>query len=339
MARYETALVVTVSKLYYLSQLKQEEIASRLKISRALVSLILNEAKRMGIIEFKINDPQEENKVVAKELQRHFPDVQFVVVPSSSKDEQVLREFIASRAVEVINDQMLNGETVGISWGRTCYSIMSSFTAKGTNNLSRIVPMVGGSNKNLPKFQLNELVRVFAASMDAQPHFIHAPALPATQEDFDLYMKSSSMKQICSLWNKIDLAILSVGPPPIDEEFDGSPVIEPYKEKWMGADKTLKLPVGNMCARYFDIDGNYVENDVQRRIIAIPFDHMKRIPKVIAISAGLGRVHSVVGALKTGIIKTLVIDELSAKTVAALLEKERLHGLEEDVKKLYGITQ
>ena len=143
MARYETALVVTVSKLYYLSQLKQEEIASRLKISRALVSLILNEAKRMGIIEFKINDPQEENKVVAKELQRHFPDVQFVVVPSSSKDEQVLREFIASRAVEVINDQMLNGETVGISWGRTCYSIMSSFTAKGTNNLSRIVPMVG----------------------------------------------------------------------------------------------------------------------------------------------------------------------------------------------------
>ncbi|MDD5075924.1 MAG: sugar-binding domain-containing protein, partial [Sphaerochaetaceae bacterium] len=65
----------------------------------------------------------------------------------------------------------------------------------------------------------------------------------------------------------------------------------------------------------------------------------KRIPKVIAISAGLGRVHSVVGALKTGIIKTLVIDELSAKTVAALLEKERLHGLEEDVKKLYGITQ
>ena len=338
MARYETALVVTVSKLYYLSQLRQEDIAARLNISRALVSLILNEGKRMGIIEFKINDPQEENKLVAQDLQAYFPEVQFVVVPTSSKDEQVLREFIASRAVEVINDQLLNSETVGISWGRTCYSIMSSFTARGTHNLSRIVPMVGGSNKNLPRFQLNELVRVFASSMDAQPHFIHAPALPPSQEDFELYMKSSSMKEICALWKKIDLAILSVGPPPIEEEFDGSPVVEPYKEKWTGADNTLNLPVGNMCARYFNIDGHYVENDVQRRIIAIPFEYMKRIPKVIAISAGLGRVHSVGGALKTGIVKTLVVDELSAKTVVELLGKEKLRKLDDDVRKLYGIS-
>lgn len=337
MARYETALVVTVSKLYYQSQLKQEEIASRLKISRALVSLILNEAKRMGIIEFKINDPQEENRIVAAELQEYFPHIQFVVVPSSSRDEQVLRECVASRAVEIINTQLENGETVGISWGRTCYSIMSTFTARATNNLTKVVPMVGGSNKNLPRFQLNELVRIFSSSMNAQPYFIHAPALPATQDDYELYMKSSSMRQICELWGKIDLAILSVGPPPIDEEFDGSPVAEQHEKTGTTTDHILSLPVGNLSARYYDITGRYVESDVQKRIIAIPFEYLKKIPKVIAISAGMGRVHSVVGALKTGIIKTLIIDELSAKTVIGLLTKEKLQGLEDEVKKLYGI--
>lgn len=336
MARYETALVVIVSKLYYLSQLKQEEIASRLKISRALVSLILNEAKRMGIIEFKINDPQEENKIVADQLAQFFPDISFIVVPSASKDQEVLREFVVSRAVEVINDQIINQETIGISWGRTCYSIMSSFTARRMSPLSQIVPMVGGSNKNLPRFQLNELVRNFAASMNAQPHFIHAPALPYSQEDFDLFMQSSSMKQICQLWKSINLAILSVGPPPISEEFDGSPVSEPHSERWVGADKQISLPVGNLSARYFDIDGQYVENDIQRRIIGIPFEYMKRIPKVIAIAAGMERVHSVVGALRTGIVKTLVIDELTATAVVELLEKGRTHDLHEDVRRMYG---
>lgn len=338
MARYETGLVVTVSKLYYQSQLKQEEIASRLKISRALVSLILNEAKRMGIIEFKINDPQEENKIVASKLQAYFPDVQFVVVPSSSRDEQVLRECVASRAVEVINEHLMDSNTVGISWGRTCYSIMSTFTARSINNFAKVVPMVGGSNKNLPRFQLNELVRIFSLSMNAQPHFIHAPALPTTQEDYDLYMKSSSMRQILKLWEKIDLAILSVGPPPIDEEFDGSPVTKDPEQRWMGNSKDLSLPVGNLSARYFDINGNYVENEVQKRIIAIPFDYLKKIPKVIAISAGMGRVYSVVGALKTGIVKTLIIDELSANKVVELLQKEKNIGLDEDVRKLYGLV-
>jgi len=337
LARYEIELMVTVSKLYYLNQLKQEEIATRLNISRALVSLILNEAKRLGIVEFRINDPQSENKELAGQLQTYFPAIQFVVIPSSSKDEKVLREFIASRSVEVINDQLVNGQTIGISWGRTCYAVMSTFTAKAVHNLSNVVPLVGGSNKNLPRFQLNELVRVFAGSMGATPHFIHAPALAESKEDYDLYVKSASMKQICEMWKRIDLAIMSVGPPPIHEEFDGSPVQGSYTEKWLDKDNHYNLPVGNLCARNYNVHGEFIPDEIQNRIIAIPFELMQSTPKIIAIAAGLDRVYSVVGALKTGIIKTLVIDELSAQAVVDIFKRERRSSLEEDVKKLYNI--
>nr|WP_321297321.1 sugar-binding domain-containing protein [uncultured Sphaerochaeta sp.] len=337
MVRYETELMVTVSKLYYLTQLKQEEIAARLKISRALVSLILNEAKRVGIVEFRINDPQSENKELAGQLQTYFPSIQFIVIPSSSKDEAVLREFIASRSVEVINDQLENGQTLGISWGRTCYAVMSTFTPKTMHNLSNVVPLVGGSNKNLPRFQLNELVRVFAGSMRATPHFIHAPALAESQEDYELYMRSASMRQISKMWEKIDLAIMSVGPPPIHEEFDGSPVQGSYIEKWLGKDNTYNLPVGNLCARNYNIYGEFVHDEIQDRIVSIPFETMKRIPKIIAIAAGLDRVYSVVGALRTGIVKTLVIDELSAQAVVDIFKREKSASLDDDVKKLYNI--
>jgi len=336
-ARYETELMVTVSKLYYLNQLKQEEIASRLNVSRALVSLILNEAKRVGIVEFRINDPQSENEDLARQLQHYFPAIQFVVIPSSSRDEKVLREFIASRSVEVINDQLQNGQTIGISWGRTCYAIMSTFTAKTVQRLSNVVPMVGGSNKNLPRFQLNELVRVFAASMSATPHFIHAPALAESMEDYDLYNRSSSMKQICKMWKKIDLAIMSVGPPPIHEEFDGSPVQGSFVEKWLDKDNNYNLPVGNLCARNYNVHGEFIPDEIQSRIIAVPFEMMQQIPKVIAIAAGLDRVYAVVGALKTGIVKTLVIDELAAQAVVDIFKREQRSSLEEDVKKLYNI--
>lgn len=337
MARFETELMVTVSKLYYLNQIKQEEIAARLKISRTLVSMILNEAKRLGIIEFRINDPQCENKEVAAQLREFFPHIEFVVIPTSSKDKDILREFIASRSVEIINDQLQNGETIGICWGRTCYAVMSTFTAKELQNFSSVVPMIGGSNKNLPRFQLNELVRVFASSMDATPYFIHAPALAESKEDYELYMKSASMKQITEMWGNIDLAIMPVGPSPIYEEFDGALVQSSNYDRWKDKDNNYNLPVGNFCARNFNVHGEAVVDGVQDSIISIPFEMMKRIPKVIAIAVGLDRVYGVVGALKTGIVKTLVVDETLAQAVVDVFKKNDDTHLDDEVKKLYSI--
>ena len=49
-------LMVSVARMYYQQGLKQEEIAKRVKVSRASISLILAEARRSGIVEITIRN-------------------------------------------------------------------------------------------------------------------------------------------------------------------------------------------------------------------------------------------------------------------------------------------
>lgn len=46
MANYDNHLLIKVSELYYKQNLKQQEIANKLKISRSKVSRMLSEAKK-----------------------------------------------------------------------------------------------------------------------------------------------------------------------------------------------------------------------------------------------------------------------------------------------------
>ena len=63
-------LMVSVARMYYQQGLKQEEIAKRVKVSRASISLILAEARRSGIVEITIRNPLEDNAELSRDAVR-----------------------------------------------------------------------------------------------------------------------------------------------------------------------------------------------------------------------------------------------------------------------------
>jgi DNA-binding transcriptional regulator LsrR (DeoR family) len=180
----------------------------------------------------------------------------------------------------------------------------------------QVVPMIGGSNRTMQRYQLNEMVRSFAEKLQATPQFIHAPALASSREDYELYMGSSSLQSMLEMWRKIDIAVVSVGAPPVSREFDGSRVLVPRP----AGEAPEELPIGDICARYFDVRGRFRDDELSRRIIGIPVESLRRIPKILCVAGGLEKAYSLLGALKTGIIRILVTDETTA---AAVLEARR----------------
>ena len=56
-ARFPVQQMVLASRLYYLDDLTQAEIARRLGTSRASVSRLLSEARRQGIVQIEISPP------------------------------------------------------------------------------------------------------------------------------------------------------------------------------------------------------------------------------------------------------------------------------------------
>jgi deoxyribonucleoside regulator len=323
-AKYDVQLMVKVAQMYYIEGLKQEDIAKQLQISRSLISMILTEAKEVGIVEINILNPLLNNEEMGSELKSLFGLKQCIVVPTAVQDSNTLRKLVAQRAVDVFNQQINDQSTVGLDWGRTCYEFISYYRSEKALKDLNIVPLIGGSSQNAPYFQLNEMVRLLAEKMNGNPYFIHAPALTASCEEHELFMKSQSMQPILEKWQNMNIIIASIGTLPSLTNSDR----ETYAGEYEIYEKLRhNEAVGDLCAKYFNIQGEFIEEDYCNRIIGIPLENLKGTKKIIGIAAGIEKDYSILGALRTGIIDTFISDEQTAKAVLKLYKLKKQQSL------------
>jgi DNA-binding transcriptional regulator LsrR (DeoR family) len=69
--------------------------------------------------------------------------------------------------------------------------------------------------------------------------------------------------------------------------------------------------VGTMNGRFFDAAGK-ATGHLEQRTIALSWEELAAIPTVIAVAAGSTKVNAIAGAVKTGVIHTLITDEETA---------------------------
>lgn len=311
-AKYDIQLMVKVAEMYYIEGLKQEEIAKELKISRSLISMIIAEAKEMGIVEINIRNPLLNNNELSKKFERLFNLNKCFIIPTAVQNSDILRKLVAQRAVDIFNQEVDNGYNVGIAWGRTCYEFISSYKPETDLEDINIVPLIGGSDQNAQYFQINEMVRIFADRISGTPHFIHAPALTSSLEEKELLMGSPLMQNIKEKWANINIAISGVGILPNLKKRD--------RETYIGENEIYDQlaqsgAVGDICARYFNIDGEFIKDNYYDRIIGIPIEDLRKSNEVICVASGKEKVYAILGALRTGIIDIFVTDSHTAKAV------------------------
>ncbi len=311
-------MMVKVAQLYYDSGLKQEKIAKELGISRSSISMILTEAKEFGIVEINVKNPMENNEELSKAFEERFGIERCIIIPTTITDLKLLTKIVAERAASIVDKEMKSNSTIGIAWGTTCYEFMSSFNKNKELNNVNIVPLLGGTNMVRREYQLNEMVRMFAEKVNGIPTFIHALGIPDTLEDKNLYMQSTEMQSISEKWKNIDLAVISSGAPP------------EYYEKNISRDEIelfkndLDRPVGDICARRFNIEGDFIDSEYNEKVIGIPIEDLRSSKTVICVAAGMHKVLSVLGALKTDLIDVFITDEQTAKSVIGIYDKEKL---------------
>lgn len=317
--KYETQLLVKVAQMYYVYGNKQSEIAEELKISRSSVSLILTEAKERGIVEVKyiIKNPLLNNDKLSRDLENLFRIKRCIVIPSSIKEPEIATKLVAERTGDVVNEDLEQNLVIGIAWGATCYEFMSSYRSIAKVKNISVVPLIGVSDKASYKYQLNEMVRMFAEKVKGVPTFIYAPAIPESLEDKDLYYRSAQMKSIMSKWQNIDLSVISVGTLPGHSDFDEEDLNAEYISQYEN-DRTK--PVGDICARHINIHGEFIQDRYNEKIIGISEENLRKIPKVICTAAGIGKVFSIIGALRSGIVHTFICDEQTANYVLKAME-------------------
>jgi DNA-binding transcriptional regulator LsrR (DeoR family) len=278
--------------------------------------MVLSEAREFGIVEISIKDPKKNVTDVADALVRRFGLKGCVVVPTAIDSIHLITKVIASQGADYAEDILKSHSTVGIAWGSTCYEFMLSFANRNKLSDVNVVPLIGGTSRISSEYQLNEMVRMFAEKLQGSPSFIYAPAIAESIADCELYMQSTSMKSIMEKWNSMDAAIVSAGAPP--DWYSTRMIVEPADMKAMyEADRTMVI--GDICARRFNLCGEFIQNEYSARIMGIGEDNLRRIENVICIAAGKQKILSILGALRTNVLNYLVTDESTGRSILELV--------------------
>ena len=195
---------------------------------------------------------------------------------------------------------------VAISWGRTVKMLIDEFPKVNTTK-NTVFPLFGATDQEQSCFLSNELARCFADKIDASVKYAWFPYRPDSIDDCELFRKTAYYKKLYDLWNDIDIAIIGIGNNEIIQTFGK---IFGYNEKGISA-------IGDISTHFFDADGNFVE--LYENTLCASKENLRNAKHTIAVSCGDDKAEAIIGALRTGLIDTLITDEYTARKILSFI--------------------
>ena len=301
-----------ISSLHFENNLSQQEIAKRLGLSKMTISRLLQKAKETGVVDIRVRSPFFFNNALGKEIEDKYEIEKAIIIKKSIDEELSGADLIASAYAYHLSLSQLEDHVLGIGGGDTIGKVVSHLVAIHTKSL-HIVQLIGGlSNvyyKN-PLTIMQELCRKF----DAQGTYLTSFATVENEEIRDSIFNSSMGTTILKMWDTCDEALFGIGS--IGKGTFLSPDLIQANEF-----KTLEErgAWGDILGHCFDLKGNFIETDLEKRLVSIPLQMLKKIPKRVALAVGDYKVNAIHGALLTNIITAFISDE---DTVKKLLQKQ-----------------
>ena len=302
-AKDEKILMFEVATLYYEKKHTQQEIAEIMNLSRQTVSKLLNDAVRENIVEIKIHNPQKACEGLESIICERFGIENCIVCRVSNKNESVRRMVTVKAAEDHILPLIAEGGLkIAVSWGRTVQELIAQLPNINTSG-NIVYPLFGATDNENSYFSSNELAREMADKIGADVKYAWFPYLPDNSEDIHSLKNLSYYKKMEELWNCADISILGIGNREIIEVFG----------KTFGYGEKHQQAIGDIATHFFNENGDFL--DLYENTLCASADNLKNSRHTVAIACGDNKVAAIMGALRTGIIDTLITDEYTARKI------------------------
>ncbi len=290
---------------YYVEGLTQRQIAERLRINRIRVNRILASCREEGLVQIRINSKLTTCIELERKLERAFGLDEVVVVPSPALEEDV-PEVLGVAAGTYISGELRDGQSVGLGWGRTLRISLRSIQRRPLRDLS-VVSLLGGLTRG-SAMNTYETAARFADLFDAECYYLAGPAFTSTEASRDLFLDQEVLKEVYERAKHVDLALVSAG-----DVTDTSTIrrLGLITQEELSSLKAAGA-VGDLLGHFLDIEGRIVDHPINRRVLALAPEELKRIPKVVVTSGGESKVSIIRGVLHGGYADVLITDEATA---------------------------
>ncbi|WP_414046835.1 sugar-binding transcriptional regulator [Macrococcus equi] len=298
---------IRIAKMYYEENLGQKAIADELNISRPTVSRQLQLAKDIGIVNITIHDPYERSEELAELLKDKYGLKTVIIREVSSDKNEVVLNAISEAAAEFLHDHVKNGDTVGVSWGKTMYETACLMKPTNLTGVTTIQLKGGISHSNI-KTNAHETLALFAKSFNSIPRDLPVPVIFDNKQVRKLVSEDRHIKGILNKGKACDIAIYTTGTVR-DEALL-------FKLGFLSDDEVKRLKqeaVGDICSRFYNKDGKIADVWVDDRTMGVTLETLKNTPISILVAGGKHKVEAIRGALTGGIPNVLITDSITAK--------------------------
>jgi DNA-binding transcriptional regulator LsrR (DeoR family) len=312
MVRTDPNRLIEIARLYYREDLSQQEIATRLGVSRPTVCGALKRCRAQGIVEIRIRDPDSPAVTLGAGLERAY-GLRRAIVAEAGADADERTRNLGRAAAEYVAGQLKDGTRIGLSWGTTLYQFVQHLRVRPRARLE-VAQLIGALGSVNPRHDGFELARDLAARLNGAYRVIQAPALVRTVELKRMLLQERAIREALRRAAAVDLAVIG-----ISSDLPGHSAL--VRAGYVTAKEARALcragAVGHACGWHFDGDGRALATPLNDRLMGISFDELRRIPTVVGVAGGAEKVEAIRGALRGGLLDVLVTDERTAHALSA----------------------
>jgi DNA-binding transcriptional regulator LsrR (DeoR family) len=172
------------------------------------------------------------------------------------------------------------------------------------------IPLIGGIGQKASYYQVNVMVDRLAEKFGGNSIFLNAPAFINHLNSYKNITGNDNYQIVKELWGKIDLAVIGLGKPISSSEILKSEISSDVVQSLMDFDA-----VGDILGQFFNQYGEICVTDLEKQLIGMKIEELKRIKNVVCLSGGEGKAKGIIAAAKVNFFNTLVTDQLTATDI------------------------
>jgi DNA-binding transcriptional regulator LsrR (DeoR family) len=313
-------LLAQVASMYYDQQLTQSAIGEELGLSRVKVYRLLKEAREEQIVQITIHWPIKRDIHLEKALLQAFDLNEALVLTTNPDTRATTLRRLGQLGARYLEKVLKDGMTMAICVGRSTYEIIHAIRP-GFKAGIHVAQAMGSIPFAVEEFDSVALARELAEKLGGQVLYLSSPLMADSPEAAEVLRSQRSIERTLSAARDADVALLGIGN--LDPTISGF-----VKAGSITPDELITLAkdgaIGDIGGQVFTAAGELHPCDLNQRIIGLTLAELRRIPLTIATAAGLDKASAIQGALRTGVIDMLCIDDQAAQEVLRL---EHVHSI------------
>lgn len=309
-------LLAEVASLYYELDLGQVEIGKRLGLSRVKVYRLLKRARELQVVQITINWPIERDSDLENSLCRSFHLDRALVLKSGPQDfgpngAGIGLRRLGQMAAHYLATVLQDGMTLAVCLGRTSYEVINAFRPVSHVRV-HIAQAMGSIPSLLPDLDSAGLARQLAGKLGGKILLLSAPLFVNSPATARLLSAQPPIARTLEAARKANIALVGIG--------GTSAATSHYVEAdLMTAQQLRELEaagaVGDMGGQFIRESGQLHPCTINKCMIGLRVDELRRIPNTIAVAAGTAKARAILGALRSGVLNTLCTDQQTAAEV------------------------